>query len=242
MIYKIIGIFISLVLITAGCRSVPQASGTQSPTPGPTITPNLFGEEAIEKLKPALDFLKEERDISSDQVSIKEFEAVEWPDSCLGLSAPGQACLQVITPGYRAVLDTPEGEFVIHLDSNGSNFRLASEPGLPKGGLPVISWERSGGIAGICHRLTIFSDNTYLLQDCITETTLSVGTLSSEDAAFITSQVNRFRPFEYEFVPPQGSADMFSDKYSFAGKGSEDPTLQEQEAINEFLGNLSAKL
>lgn len=32
-------------------------------------------------------------------------EAVDWPDACLGAARPDEACAQVITPGYRIVID-----------------------------------------------------------------------------------------------------------------------------------------
>lgn len=35
-----------------------------------------------------------------EQVSVESLEAMEWSDSCLGLPKGGEACLDVITPGY----------------------------------------------------------------------------------------------------------------------------------------------
>ncbi len=32
-------------------------------------------------------------------------EPVDWPDACLGAAGPGEACAQVITPGYRIVTE-----------------------------------------------------------------------------------------------------------------------------------------
>ena len=40
----------------------------------------------------------------------------EWPDSSLGCPKPGQAYLQVITPGYRVVLGANGKEYEYHTD------------------------------------------------------------------------------------------------------------------------------
>lgn len=39
-----------------------------------------------------------------DQITVESLEAREWSDSCLGLPEDGEACLDVITPGYLIVL------------------------------------------------------------------------------------------------------------------------------------------
>jgi len=39
-----------------------------------------------------------------NQISVESLEAREWSDSCLGLPEGGEACLDVITPGYLVVL------------------------------------------------------------------------------------------------------------------------------------------
>jgi hypothetical protein len=40
--------------------------------------------------------------------SLVEVRSTDWPDACLGISRPDATCLQVITPGYRIVLDDPQ--------------------------------------------------------------------------------------------------------------------------------------
>jgi hypothetical protein len=34
-----------------------------------------------------------------------EVSAVDWPDSCIGIHGRGYGCLQVITPGYRILIE-----------------------------------------------------------------------------------------------------------------------------------------
>ncbi len=43
-----------------------------------------------------------------------EFEAVDWRDSSLGCPEPGKSYLQVITPGYRVVLQADGQTYEYH--------------------------------------------------------------------------------------------------------------------------------
>jgi len=49
-----------------------------------------------------------------DSSAILKVEPVEWPDSCLGCASPDTACAQVITPGFRIVLEAIGEEWVYH--------------------------------------------------------------------------------------------------------------------------------
>ncbi len=43
-------------------------------------------------------------------------EYVEWPDSCLGISTPDVVCAEVITPGFKIVIDAGVLAFEYHTD------------------------------------------------------------------------------------------------------------------------------
>jgi len=47
--------------------------------------------------------------VDAAAISLLSFEPVAWPDACLGVSAPGRVCAQVITPGWVAILRGPDG-------------------------------------------------------------------------------------------------------------------------------------
>jgi hypothetical protein len=55
------------------------------------------------------DDLSQRARVNREAIAVIEVEAVDWGDSSLGCPEPGQAYLQVITPGYRLVL-TAAGE------------------------------------------------------------------------------------------------------------------------------------
>ena len=47
----------------------------------------------------------------------------QWPDSCLGLSRTGEACAEVITPGYRVTMEAAGKTYVYRTNSSGTNVR-----------------------------------------------------------------------------------------------------------------------
>lgn len=53
------------------------------------------------------------------QVLIAEVQPVDWPDACLGVEQPGQACAEVVTPGYRVILVAQGVRYTYHTDALG---------------------------------------------------------------------------------------------------------------------------
>ncbi len=52
--------------------------------------------------------------VAVEDVRIVEFQAVEWRDSSLGCPEPGKMYMQVITPGYRVVLEAGGQTYEYH--------------------------------------------------------------------------------------------------------------------------------
>jgi putative hemolysin len=67
--------------------------------------------------------LAEQLDISPDEILFAALEEVEWPDACLGLPAPDEACAAVITPGYRITLAVGEQHHDFRTDLTGEIVR-----------------------------------------------------------------------------------------------------------------------
>lgn len=93
------------------------------------------GEEAGAMNVPAdaeLAVLAARRDLASrtgvsvDDVRIMEFQAVDWRDSSLGCPEPGRMYLQVITPGYRVVLQAAGQSYEYH--TNRGNRAVLCSP------------------------------------------------------------------------------------------------------------------
>ncbi len=52
----------------------------------------------------AIEALANRMAVSATRLTVARVEPVDWPNSCLGVSLPGIACAEVITPGYRVTL------------------------------------------------------------------------------------------------------------------------------------------
>lgn len=63
--------------------------------------------------------------VDSEDIAVLMVKSVDWPNSCLGLSQPGQVCAQVITPGYQITVTYKGTEYVYHTNKDGSIFVLA---------------------------------------------------------------------------------------------------------------------
>jgi hypothetical protein len=106
--------------------SSPGASPAIAPLPSADITDTtdaLPSQDAVVQLLKAS--LSREIRLSEAAINLKEIEAVEWSDSCLGLSQPEEFCAQMITPGYQVTFTTAEKNFVVHSDRTGESYRIA---------------------------------------------------------------------------------------------------------------------
>lgn len=78
----------------------------------PSATPIASGLENLLILVKA--DLAQRLSTSVDQINVVESEPVEWSDSSLGCPQPDMFYMQVITPGYRIVLDANGQQYEYH--------------------------------------------------------------------------------------------------------------------------------
>jgi hypothetical protein len=128
-------------------------------------------------------------------------------------------------------------------------FACAVQPGLLESPAPSPSptsaaaiWERSGGIAGICRRLTIQLNGAYTLFDCGANREMGSGILSATEMERLNALLSQYATHQYQVIPPDGSADMFTDLYTLYGHGDAEPSALGQAGINEHLAGLAAGL
>lgn len=57
--------------------------------------------------------------LNSSEVTVESVESVEWRDSSLGCPQPGGMYAQVLTPGYRIVLQAGGKSYEYHTDAAG---------------------------------------------------------------------------------------------------------------------------
>lgn len=69
----------------------------------------------------AINTLADEFDVPVTTISVDSIRAMEWRDSSIGCPQPGQAYLQVITPGHRISLRMDGQMYFVH-EANGRAF------------------------------------------------------------------------------------------------------------------------
>jgi hypothetical protein len=67
--------------------------------------------------------------IPLEEITLIEFTAVEWSDSSLDCPEPGMSYLQVITPGYRIILQANNSFYGYH--SNRDSYFVYCEGRVP---------------------------------------------------------------------------------------------------------------
>jgi hypothetical protein len=95
---------------------------------GDPITESATGARTYpEAVLAAINALVQLKGVSAGEITVVSVEAVEWRDSCLGVSTPGIACLQVITSGYRILLSAGGAQYEFHTNETGSAVRLVPQ-------------------------------------------------------------------------------------------------------------------
>jgi hypothetical protein len=143
------------VVAACGTPAVPPAFPTSSakpaatsapstlPTPPPSVLPTMppspikpgvglvtkpQAEEWQKAPQAALSAradLAQRLPIDIDTIKLVSVEQVDWPDACMGIQTPGIMCAQVITPGYKVVLEANGKQYEYHTNESGSGVRLA---------------------------------------------------------------------------------------------------------------------
>lgn len=127
-------------LLTAGCAAVtttaapaPTAVPTAAvpATAAPTLAPQPLKTTAAQmtpipyppEIQSALERMAGEINQPITALKVELVEAVDWPDSCLGLPNPSEACAMMITPGYRVRVSVGSQLYDLHTDRSGRNYR-----------------------------------------------------------------------------------------------------------------------
>jgi len=109
-----------LILLLSGLLGDPLRS-----TPAPIDEP----------FPPAVPFamrtLAEALDREPQEVFVLGYNPVIWPDTCLGLGRPGEACAQVETPGWLIQVSLDASVYNLHSNDTGDMVRWAEPPLAP---------------------------------------------------------------------------------------------------------------
>jgi hypothetical protein len=111
-------LIVGIAMLLPGCSRIPprtvQQPATNTP-PGP--------QELVEKAK---EDLAKRLTITVAQIRLVETTEVEWSDSSLGCPQPGMSYAQVLTPGYRVLLEADGKRHEYH--SNRANYVVYCAP------------------------------------------------------------------------------------------------------------------
>lgn len=105
-----VGSFLALALIAL---VVFSKAPPQAPQPPEKIPEE---ESQVEKslIKEAQTDLAARLGVSEDKIKFFSAERVDWSDGCLGISRPDVACIQVITPGFKILLQLNSQTYEYH--------------------------------------------------------------------------------------------------------------------------------
>ena len=92
------------------------------PVTNPVITPSMEANPVVDKV--ITDYARQSN-LDPANVHLMFYEIVDWPDGCLGVFQEGVMCIQVITPGYRIIVDVNGSTVELHSNITGDYFLVA---------------------------------------------------------------------------------------------------------------------
>lgn len=129
---KVYALILTLVLLLlAGCDAPPPSTGgTALPPPAPTLASTATPTQAApvgplpSGVQSVLGLYAQSVALPLDALQVVSYEAVEFPDGCLGAASPGEMCTAAITPGYIIVVNANGAQSTIHSNLEGTFFRI----------------------------------------------------------------------------------------------------------------------
>jgi hypothetical protein len=150
---------------------VEAGAGQTTPVPVLPAQEDPTGEPETEKtIAAARSALAQRLDVPEDEVLVKSVEAADWPDASLGCPQPGMMYAQMITPGYRVVLEvegqpyevhTDRGQTAVLCDEEVSTMEVPPVPGTIEPGLERLIDQAKEDLA---QRLSIMVDEIEVLE------------------------------------------------------------------------------
>ena len=97
-----------------------QGDATMTPVPTPEATEVKPPARVKQVVRLALEDLAQRMGVVPEAIQLVSVEAVEWSDASLGCPQPGMMYAQVITAGYRVVLEVEGRRYEYHTDAGQS--------------------------------------------------------------------------------------------------------------------------
>ena len=227
----LISTILMMILISA---CAPQPAATEQPA---EEEPTHVNVDLTPAQRISISKLAENLGLTPDKIKLVSTEAVDWPDSCLGVSIEGIMCSQIVTPGFRVILEA---------DGKKVEYRTNQDASVIVPATVALTWTRSGGIAGFCDSLTIYLSgevegvsckNNEVVQKSVSEL------LSPAEIATMNEWVSKYGVVNIDASDPKGVADAMTVKLQLIGTGTEQMTSKQvQQILLQFVQNLNQKL
>lgn len=223
-----------IVLVIGACA--PRVQATQEPEvipPQPThINTDLTPAQRI-----AISTLAKNLGITPDKIKLVSTEAMDWPDSCLGVQTEGIMCSQVVTPGFKVTLEANGKTVEYHTNQDASVIVPATV---------ALTWKRSGGIAGFCDNMTIYLSGEVQATSCkssdIVQKPLSE-LVSPAEMKVLNDWISKYGTVTIDASDPAGVADRMIVNLKLVGTGTQQLTSKDaQQLLLQFVQNLNQKL
>jgi hypothetical protein len=139
-------LLMAMVVVACGTPSAPPAFPTASSKPAATLPPSVLPTMPPSPIKPgsglitrpqaeewknapeaavnAAADLVQRLKIDVETIKLISVEQVDWSDACLGIQQPDVMCAQVITSGYKVILEANGQQYEYHTNESGSAVRL----------------------------------------------------------------------------------------------------------------------
>jgi hypothetical protein len=88
-----------------------------------TVTPEAEDDDYPPAVLAAVDIVVKSERLPSDEIEIVTYQSAQWPDGCLGLSEPGEACTLAIVPGWLIIMAVDNRTYEIRTDEMGEQTR-----------------------------------------------------------------------------------------------------------------------
>jgi hypothetical protein len=106
----------------------PKPPAETSPLVEPSPVPSESGAAKANKvMEIARSHLAASLSIPPEEVDRVSIQRAEWPDASLGCPSPGELYAQVVTPGYRVILEVEGETYELHTDEAGETIRICEE-------------------------------------------------------------------------------------------------------------------
>jgi hypothetical protein len=232
---KWISIILLIWMFTACVPQTPTAQPStimERPTlthiPPPDLTPTQ--NAAIEALSQSLG-------LPADQITLASTEAVDWPDGCLGLAEEGLVCAQVITPGFRLILEANGRQVEYRTNTDGTQLRPATV---------ALTWKREGGLAGFCDYMTVYHSGEVHGSSCnlgqYTEQRL-IDVLFAEENAKLDEWLKNYGNINIDASDPKGVSDGMIVLLTLIGTGDQHTiSASDRQELLKFAQELHQRL